>query len=287
MLDKDQAQAFFDEWIAAWNAHDLKRVLRHYHEDFEMTSPIIVQVTGEPSGTLRGKAKVADYWRRALAMLPDLRFEAIGVTIGMDCLVMVYRNHRKQLVTERVEFGGDGRVIRASASYAAAPVSAEEIPTDAVGRLVARHAADAPPRVRPSVYPEPFASRMAGREKRPLGDLFGLANFGVNLTRLAPRAMSTLRHAHSRQDEFIYILQGQPTLYTDAGPTRLAPGMCAGFKAGSGDAHHLINESGADVVLLEVGDRTPGDAGSYPDDDLQAVLVEGKWVFTHKDGTPY
>lgn len=148
-------------------------------------------------------------------------------------------------------------------------------------------AEETPPRTRPSNYPEPFASRMAGREKRPLGDLFGLTNFGVNLTRLAPKAASALRHAHSRQDEFIYILRGSPTLYTDEGPTRLDPGMCAGFKAGTGDGHHLVNETTEDVVYLEIGDRTPGDEASYPDDDLKARLRDGKWIFTRKNGSPY
>ena len=85
---------------------------------------------------------------------------------------------------------------------------------------VAVTAADVPPRSKPSVYPEPFASRMAGREKRQLGEVFGLTNFGVNLTRLAPNAVSALRHAHTRQDEFIYILQGRPTLHTDKGLNR-------------------------------------------------------------------
>ena len=89
---------------------------------------------------------------------------------------------------------------------------------------VAIVAGEAPARTRPSNYPEPFASRMAGRRKQPLGDLFGLANFGVNLTRLAPGAVSALRHAHTKQDEFVYILQGHPTLHTDEGSTRLAPG---------------------------------------------------------------
>jgi uncharacterized cupin superfamily protein len=152
---------------------------------------------------------------------------------------------------------------------------------------VAIVAAEAPLRSRPSNYPDPFAARVAGREKRPLGDLFGLTNFGVNLTRLAPGAMSSLRHAHSRQDEFIYVLSGHPVLRTNAGETALAPGMCAGFKAGTGDAHHLVNRTREDVVYLEVGDRTPDDAGTYPDDDIQAVLVDGKWRFTHKDGLPY
>lgn len=153
---------------------------------------------------------------------------------------------------------------------------------------IAVTAAEAPPRTKPTNYPEPFASRMAGREKRPLGDLFGLTNFGVNLTRLVPGAVSALRHAHSRQDEFIYILQGEPTLVTNAGETQLRPGMCAGFKAGTGDAHHLVNRTDTEVVYLEVGDRTAGDAGSYPDDDIQAVFGgDGKWQFVHKDGRPY
>ena len=152
---------------------------------------------------------------------------------------------------------------------------------------VAVLASDAPARVKPSSYPDTFARRMAGREKRPLGDWFGLTNFGVNLTRLAPNAVSALRHAHTKQDEFIYILQGTPVLHTDEGLTRLSPGMCAGFKAGSGNAHCLINPSNEDVVYLEVGDRTAGDEGIYPDDDLKALLVEGKWQFVHKDGTKY
>ena len=147
--------------------------------------------------------------------------------------------------------------------------------------------AQVPPRTKPSNYPEPFASRMVGREKRALGDIFGLTNFGVNLTRLAPNAISALRHAHSKQDQFIYILEGQPTLQTDEGRIQLSPGICAGFKAGTGNGHNLINETSEEVVYLEIGDRTPGDEGSYPDDDLQALLVEGKWHFAHKDGTPY
>lgn len=148
-------------------------------------------------------------------------------------------------------------------------------------------AAEAPPRTRPSLYPEPFASRMQGREKRQLGDVFGIKNFGVNQTRLAPGAVSALRHAHTRQDEFIYILSGHPTLVTDEGETELSPGMCAGFPAGTGTGHCLVNRSGEDVVYIEVGDRTPGDAASYPDDDIQATLIDGQWYFAHKDGRAY
>jgi len=128
---------------------------------------------------------------------------------------------------------------------------------------------------------------MNGREKRALGDHFGLASFGVNLTRLAPGAQSALLHRHSKQDELVYILEGTPTLVTESGETVLAPGMCAGFAAG-GEAHHLVNKSDRDVLYLEIGDRTPGDEGSYPQDDLKAALGDdGKWRFTHKDGTPY
>ncbi len=98
---------------------------------------------------------------------------------------------------------------------------------------------------------------------------------------------SALRHAHTRQDEFVYILEGRPTLVTDAGRTALEPGMCAGFKAGTGDAHHLVNETEADVVYLEIGDRSAGDAVNYPDDDLAVVTIEGQRRAAHKDGTPY
>jgi uncharacterized cupin superfamily protein len=128
---------------------------------------------------------------------------------------------------------------------------------------------------------------MEGREKRPLGDLFGLANFGVNLTKLAPGAVFSLRHAHTKQDEFIFILEGHPTLQTDEVNTRLSPGMRAGFKAGSGNGHRLVNETSQVVVYLEVGDRTPEDKAYYPDDDIKAVMMDGKWSFQHKDGRPY
>jgi uncharacterized cupin superfamily protein len=148
-------------------------------------------------------------------------------------------------------------------------------------------ASSAPPRTKPSTYPEPFFSRMAKRVKRPLGDLFGLKNFGVNLTRLAPGGESALLHRHSRQDELIYVLEGEPTLITDTEEVQLMPGMCAGFPA-RGIAHQLVNRTDRDVVYLEVGDRTAGDEGSYPCDDLKASLgPDGKWTYTHKDGRPY
>jgi uncharacterized cupin superfamily protein len=143
------------------------------------------------------------------------------------------------------------------------------------------------PRPVASAYPPPFAAQMAGRLKRALGDHFGLTRFGVNLTSLAPGACSALRHAHTLQDEFVYVLEGWPSLISDAGCHRLAPGMCVGFKAGSGNAHQLRNLTTQGVVYLEIGDRTPGDLVTYPDDDLIAIAGPAGWRFTRKDGTPY
>src|SRR6185295_1190471 len=151
---------------------------------------------------------------------------------------------------------------------------------------IAISAADVPAHAAVSFYPEAFASRMAGRQKRQLGDFFGLTNFGVNLTRLAPDAVSSLRHSHAKQDEFVYVVSGYPTLHTDQGRMRLSPGMCAGFRAGTGDSHHLHNETTEDVLFLEIGDRTPDEQVAYPDDDLQFVRAGGKAHFAHKDGTP-
>ena len=137
-------------------------------------------------------------------------------------------------------------------------------------------------------YPEPFAARVAGRVRRALGDAFGLTNFGVNMTHLPPGGMSALRHTHNREDEFVYILEGEPVLVTNAGETALHPGMCAGFKGGAGDGHHLLNRTGQEVVYLEIGDRNPGDTVIYPDDDLgRALAPDGARLFVHKDGRPY
>lgn len=152
---------------------------------------------------------------------------------------------------------------------------------------LAIRANEAAPRSKPSNYPEPFFSRMGKRTKRPLGDLFGLNNFGVNLTTLDSGGESALLHRHSKQDEFIYIVDGNPTLVTDEGEVELEPGMCAGFAA-QGCAHQLVNRTDKPVTYLEIGDRTPGDEGSYPVDDIAAKLgPDGKWIFTHKDGSAY
>ena len=138
-----------------------------------------------------------------------------------------------------------------------------------------------------SNYPEHFKPHVAGRVKQRLGTALGLNNFGVNLTTLRPGSASALRHWHAKQDEFVYIVSGELVLVTDAGEQVLETGMCAGFPAGKADGHHLVNRSAHDAVYLEVGDRTPGDAANYPDDDLVARAVEGGWQFTRKDGTPY
>jgi uncharacterized cupin superfamily protein len=109
----------------------------------------------------------------------------------------------------------------------------------------------------------------------------------VNLTRLAPGARSALHHRHSLQDEFIYVLEGEPTLVCDGQTILLRPGICAGFPA-NGPAHHLENRSGGDALYLEIGDRRPGDEVTYPADDLRAVLgPDGSWRFVHKDGAGY
>jgi uncharacterized cupin superfamily protein len=142
------------------------------------------------------------------------------------------------------------------------------------------------PEVSSSGYPEPYRSRVAGRHRRRLGDHAGLKNFGVNLTRLDPGSESSMRHWHVKQDEFIYVLEGELTLVTDAGRQTLRAGMAAGFAAGSGDGHQLVNEGKRPAVYLEIGDRTAGDGVTYTDVDLAARMVDGKWTFTRKDGKP-
>ena len=143
------------------------------------------------------------------------------------------------------------------------------------------------PDTKSSNYPEQFKPVVAGRVKKRLGDAAGLKNFGVNLVKLEPGSCSALRHWHSSQDEFIFILEGELTLVTDAGEQTLLPGMAAGFPAAEADGHHLINRSSAAAVYLEVGDRTAGDMATYPDNDLMAKDNSGRWVFAHRDGSPY
>jgi uncharacterized cupin superfamily protein len=138
-----------------------------------------------------------------------------------------------------------------------------------------------------SSYPEPFRSRVAARRKQKLGDAFGLKNFGVNLTTIPPGCASALRHWHSHEDEFIYVLSGELTLVTNDGEQRLTPGMCAGFPAGRADGHCLVNRSKQDAVYFEVGDRRPDDAVTYPDDDIVGRATPQGRRFARKNGTPY
>lgn len=152
------------------------------------------------------------------------------------------------------------------------PISAESIPAQE----------------KKTIYPKPFASLVEGRTKRKLGDFFGLTNFGINLTQLSPGAVSALLHHHSKQDEFIYVLEGTPTLILGEREYVLRPGDCYGFKAGVGVAHQLANKSEEIVKYLEIGDRTVGDEVEYPNDDLRATqLPNGVWELAHKDGRPY
>lgn len=137
-------------------------------------------------------------------------------------------------------------------------------------------------------YPEPFRTENQHRWNRRLGNHAGLNNFGVNITRIEPTGQSSCRHWHSRQDEFVYVLSGEVVLETDAGAETLRPGMCAGFPAGTQNGHRFVNRSGADVLLLVVGDRTQGDEVGYPDIDMHgAMQPDGRYRFTRKDGTPF
>lgn len=137
-------------------------------------------------------------------------------------------------------------------------------------------------------YPAPYDTVLTGKSRRVLGDPRGLTKFGVNLTEMAPGAVSALRHWHTAEDEFIYVTEGTPTLVTDAGEQVMAPGMCACFPADSGDGHRLENRSDAVVRYIEVGNRSAGEDVHYPDNDLvMEKTPEGTRSFRHFDGTPY
>ena len=138
-----------------------------------------------------------------------------------------------------------------------------------------------------SSYPAPFVHLVAGRSKRVLGDQFDLTQFGVNLTTLEPGAASALRHWHMHEDEFIYVLEGEPMLVNNEGEHQLGPGMCAGFKAGDANGHQIVNKSSRQVVYLEIGTRSPVEQVDYPDVDLKAEKLDGKYVMTRKDGSSY
>jgi len=138
-----------------------------------------------------------------------------------------------------------------------------------------------------SSYPGRLKQSTAGREKRALGDVFGLSQFGVNLVRVPPGSASALRHWHSHEDELVYLLEGELVLVTDAGEQPLGPGMVAGFPAGVADGHMLVNRSAATAVYIEVGSRFREDRVVYPDDDLLVEPRDGGHVFTNRKGEPY
>lgn len=139
-----------------------------------------------------------------------------------------------------------------------------------------------------STYPEPFRSRVLPREKRALGDALGLTKIGVNLTTLGPGKESSMRHHHTLEDELVYVLEGEVVLRTDEGEQLLTAGMCAGFAAGNGNGHQLVNRTDRPARYLEISNRDPADSAAYPDDDIAYRKgPDGRPVFTHKDGTPY
>lgn len=141
---------------------------------------------------------------------------------------------------------------------------------------------------RGSLYPEPFKSRMGDRAKKRLAAACGLKGLGVNLVTLGPGGQSSVRHWHTLDEEFVYVLEGEVTLVTNSGEQTLRAGMCAGYAAGSKDAHHFVNRSGKPAKYLEMGTNVPGDTAFYPDDDLFIVWTEdGGMKYTHKDGRPY
>jgi uncharacterized cupin superfamily protein len=138
-------------------------------------------------------------------------------------------------------------------------------------------------------YPAPYDEPCKRRSWHRLGDAAGLTQFGVNLVRLEPGVWSSQRHWHSHEDEFVYVVDGEVVMVTDAGEETLRRGDSAGFKAGDRDGHHFQNRSGATVTLLVVGSRVDADHGEYPDIDLvfKALRYSGGGGFSHKDGTPY
>jgi uncharacterized cupin superfamily protein len=136
-------------------------------------------------------------------------------------------------------------------------------------------------------YPAPYDRVVVGRERKRLGNAAGLDQFGVNLTTLKPGASSALRHWHEREDEFVYVLEGELVLIEDDGETLLKAGDAAGFKANSGNGHHLVNTSSRNAVYLEVGTRSKLERVEYPEADLLVVRDDRGFRYTHKNGDAY
>jgi uncharacterized cupin superfamily protein len=138
-----------------------------------------------------------------------------------------------------------------------------------------------------TIYPPEYAGPLQGRSKRPLGDSFGLTQFGVNLTTLAPGSWSSQRHWHEREDEFVYVVDGEVTLIDNTGEHLLKTGMCAGFKAGVANGHHLVNKTARPASYVEIGTRFADERAHYPDVDMTGVKADGKFAMTKKDGAGF
>jgi uncharacterized cupin superfamily protein len=138
-----------------------------------------------------------------------------------------------------------------------------------------------------SIYPEPYASEVAGRSSLRLGDAGGLTQFGANLVILKPGAKSSLRHWHEKEDEFVMVTQGECTLVQDAGATVMRAGDCAAFPAGDPDGHHFVNHTPAEARFLVVGTRAPSEVAHYSDVDFRIEIEGGRATFTYRDGTPW
>ena len=138
-----------------------------------------------------------------------------------------------------------------------------------------------------SGYPEPYRSRVLPREKRALGDPLGLKTIGINQAILMPGKESSMRHWHTHEEEFIYVLSGEVVLITDAGEQLLKAGTCAGFPLGTTDGHQLVNRSSQPAVYLEISNRNPQDKAFYSEADLIYQGAGAKPMFTRKDGSYY
>lgn len=138
-----------------------------------------------------------------------------------------------------------------------------------------------------SIYPEPYASMMKGRSSLRLGDAGGLTQFGANLVMLEPGALSSLRHWHQNEDEFVWVVEGECTLVQDGGETVMRPGDCAAFPAGNPDGHHFINRTDRLARFLVVGTRSKHEVATYSDVDLMVEIGGGKASFTYKDGSEF
>lgn len=138
-----------------------------------------------------------------------------------------------------------------------------------------------------SIYPPPYAEMVAGRSSQRLGDAGGLTQFGVNLVTLQAGAMSSLRHWHLAEDEFVMVTLGEVTMVTDTGPETMRVGDCAAFPAGSPNGHHFINHTNAPAQFLVVGSKAAREVATYSDVDLMVTMEGGRATFTRKDGTPY